>query len=330
MRRREFLAVLTGGAGFLPMTAKPQSGERVKKRLGVLIEFSEGDPEAHARLVALRSGLDARGWKEGDNLQSDVRFGSGNAAKIQSLATELAASAPDVILGSGAPVTAALQRATRTVPIVFVQISDPVGAGLVPNLGRPGGNVTGLTNFEYTMAGKWAEVLKEIAPSVERLLLLQNPANFGWPGYLRAAEAAALLLNVRLTPGQVADATTIEQVLEEFAREPNGGLIVLPDTTTSAHRDLIVRLANRHRLPAVYPFRFFVSAGGLMSYGLDVLDVFRRAGSYVDQIFRGGKAGDLPVQAAEKFELLVNLKTARALGVIPPASLLARADEVIE
>jgi putative ABC transport system substrate-binding protein len=329
MRRREFLAFVAGGAGFLPMTARPQSGERVK-RLGILIEFAQDDPEAHARLAALRRGLHALGWTEGGNLRSDLRFGAGNAARIQSLATELAASSPDVILGSGAPVTAALQRATATVAIVFVQISDPVGAGLVPSLGKPGGNVTGFTNFEYTMAGKWGEVLKEMAPSVERVLLVQNPTNFGWPGYLRAAEAAALLLKVRLTPGKVTDAATIRQVIEEFAREPNGGLIVLPDTTTSAHRELIVTLANDHRLPAVYPFRFFVNAGGLMSYGLDVLDVFQRAASYIDRILRGENPGDLPVQAAQKFELLINLKTARAMGLTPPSSLLARADEVIE
>jgi putative tryptophan/tyrosine transport system substrate-binding protein len=329
MRRREFLAYLVGAAGSLPLAASSQSDGSVR-RVGILIEFAESDPEAQARLSALWRGLNALGWTDGDNLRSDLRFGAGNAARIQSLAAELAASVPDVILGSGAPVAAALQRATRSVPIVFVQISDPVGAGLVPSLAHPGGNITGFTNFEYAMAGKWGETLKEMVPSIERVLLVQNPANFGWPGYLRAMEAAAPLLDVHLTPGPVRDATAIRQVIDEFAREPNGGLIVLPDTTTSANRELIVMLATHHRLPAVYPFRFFVDVGGLMSYGLDVLDVFRRAASYIDRILRGEKPGDLPVQTPERFELRINLKTARAIGVTLPSALLARADEVIE
>jgi putative ABC transport system substrate-binding protein len=328
MRRREFIAYLVGAAGSLPLAASSQSDGGLR-HVGILIESAEGDPEAQARLSALWSGLTALGWTNGGNLLSDLRFGAGNAARIQSLAAELAASAPDVILGSGAPVTAALQRATRSVPIVFVQISDPVGAGLVPSLGHPGGNITGFTNFEYGMAAKWGEMLKEMVPGIERVLLVQNPANFGWPGYLRAMEAAAPLLNVRFTPGAVAD-TTIKQVIDEFAREPNGGLIVLPDTTTSAHRELIVMLAAHHRLPAVYPFRFFVDVGGLMSYGFDVLDVFRRAASYVDRILRGEKPGDLPIQAPVKYELAINLKTASAIGLNVPPTLLARADEVIE
>jgi putative tryptophan/tyrosine transport system substrate-binding protein len=329
MRRRDFLAYLVRAAGSLPLAARSQSGGSVR-RVGILIEFAESDPEAQARLSALWRGLKALGWADGVNLRSDLRFGAGNAARIRSLAAELAASGPDVILGSGAPVAAALQQATRSVPIVFVQISDPVGAGLVPSLAHPGGNITGFTNFEYAMAGKWGETLKEMVPAIERVLLVQNPANFGWPGYLRAMEAAAPLLDVRLTPGPVRDATAIRQVIDEFAREPNGGLIVLPDTTTSANRELIVMLAAHHRLPAVYPFLFFVDVGGLMSYGLDVLDVFRRAASYIDRILRGEKPGDLPVQRPERFELRINLKTARAIGVTPPFALLARADEVIE
>ncbi len=267
MSRREFLALLGGTAGVLPRAARAQSVDRAK-RMGILIEYAENDPEAQARLAALRKGLDALGWTEGRNLRSEIRFGAGSVTRIHSLAEELAASTPDVIFGSGAPVTAALQRATRRVPIVFVQISDPVGAGLVPSLGRPGGNITGFTNFEYAMVSKWLEALKEIAPRVTRVLLVQNPANFGWPGYIRAMEAAAPLFDVRFAPGAAVDADAIRRAIEEFAREPNGGLIVLPDTTTGTNRELIVTLAAYYRLPAIYPFRFFVDAGGLMSYGI--------------------------------------------------------------
>ena len=329
MRRRAFLVLVGAHAVALSQAVRAQPADR-PKRLGILIEFAEGDPEAQARLAALREGLTGLGWLEGRNLASEVRFGAGDITRIRTLAVELAALAPDVILGSGAPVTAALKQATQTVPIVFVQTSDPVGAGIVPSLGRPGGNITGFTNFEYAMVGKWLEVLKELAPDINRVLLIQNPANFGWPGYRRAMEAAAPALNVRFTPGPVTDAATIEQVIADFAGEPGGGLMVLPDTTTTSHRELLVRLAAHHALPAVYPFRFFTDAGGLASYGIDVLHVFRSAASYIDRILRGEKPGDLPVQAASKFQLIINLRTARALKLAVSSNLLIGADEVIE
>lgn len=329
MRRREVLASLSGGLFLASHAALAQPTDR-PRRIGILIEYAEADPEAQARLSAFREGLQALGWTDGRNVRIDHRFAAGDADRIRAFAAELAGLTPDIILGSGAPVTKALQQATRTVPIVFVQVGDPVGSGLVPSLGRPGGNVTGLTNFEYPIVGKWLEVLKEIAPRVTRLLMIQNPANFSWPGYLRAAEAAAASFGVALTPAGVRDQGEIGQAIAAFAREPNGGLMVLPDTTTGVHRELIVGLAAQHGLPAVYPFRFFVTAGGLICYGIDVPDVFRRSASYVDRILRGEKPGDLPVEAASKFELVVNLKIAKALGLAIPPSLLARVDEVIE
>jgi putative tryptophan/tyrosine transport system substrate-binding protein len=329
MRRRAFLLLLGAPAVAWSRVVRAQPADR-PKRLGILIEFAEGDPEARARLAALREGLTRLSWIEGGNLGSEIRFGAGDITRIRTLAADLAAWAPDVILGSGAPVTAALKQATRTVPIVFVQASDPVGAGIVPSLGRPGGNITGFTNFEYAMVGKWLEVLKDLAPHITRVLLIQNPANFGWPGYRRAMEAAAPAMNVRFTLGPVLDAATIEQVIGDFARESEGGLMILPDTTTTSHRELIVRLAAHHALPAVYPFRFFADAGGLASYGIDVLHVFRSAASYIDRILRGEKPGDLPVQAASKFQLIINLRTARALKLAVSSNLLIGADEVIE
>jgi putative tryptophan/tyrosine transport system substrate-binding protein len=329
MRRRDFMAVTAGAALFAaPRAVLPQTSERVK-RMGVLVEYAEGDAEAGARLAALGAGLRSLGWIEGRNLRVDYRFGGGDHDRIRAFAAEFASLAPDVLLGSGAPVTAALQQATRTIPIVFVQISDPVGAGLVSSLGRPGGNVTGFTNFEYAIVGKWLETLREIAPRLARVLLLQNPGNFGWPGYLRAMETAAPAFSLPFTPAPVRDAGEIERAVAAFAQHPDGGMIVLPDTTTSVHRKLIVGLAERHRLPAVYPFRFFVTEGGLICYGIDVLDVFRQASSYVDRILRGEEAGTLPIQAASKFELVVNRATANALGLTLQPSLLARADEVV-
>ena len=329
MRRRAFIGGLAGTPFTIPHRGFSQTSDRVR-RIGVLVEYSEGDAEGQARLAAFGEGLRAWGWVEDRNLSVHYRFGGGDHERIRAFATELASLAPDVILGSGAPVTAALKQATRTVPIVFVQISDPVGAGLVPSLGRPGGNITGFTNFEYGMAGKWLETLKEMAPHLSAVLFLQNPGNFGWPGYSKAMEDAAVSLSLNVLPGPVHDATEIEQTVAMFAQRPDAGIVVLPDTTTSVHRKLIVGLAERYRVPAIYPFRFFMKEGGLICYGINVLDVFRRASSYVDRILRGEEAGTLPVQRATKFELIINRSAARALNLPISPFLLARADEVIE
>jgi putative ABC transport system substrate-binding protein len=274
--------------------------------------------------------LRALGWVEGHNLRIEQRFAGGDPDRIQAFAAELVALAPDVIVGSGAPVTTALRSATQRTPIMFVQVSDPVGAGIVPSLSRPGGNVTGFTNFEYAMVGKWLDVLKQVAPGITRVLMMQNPANFGWPGYVRALEAAAPSFAMQSHLGPVRSASDIEKTVATFSREPNGGMVVLPDTTTGVNRKLIVGLAERHRIPAVYPFRFFVTDGGLMSYGISVPDVFRGAASYVDRILRGEQPSKLPVQAPTKFELVLNLKAAKAIDIEVPPTLLARADEVIE
>jgi putative tryptophan/tyrosine transport system substrate-binding protein len=323
MRRREFIAAL-GTAAW------SRAAGQERRRIGVLLEYGEDDREGQARLEALTSALDRLGWADGRNLHIERRFAGGDPERIRVLAQELAALAPDVILGSGSPVTRTLQSVTRTTPIVFVQVSDPVGAGVVPSLARPGGNVTGFTNFEYAMVGKWLDLLKQVAPSLTRILMLQNPANFGWPGYVGAFDAAAPLFAVQRTLGPVVDAPKIEAVIRSFAGESNGGMIVLPDTTTGVNRKLIVGLAEQYGVPAVYPFRFFATDGGLMSYGVDVPDVFRSAASYVARILHGERPGELPVQAPIRFELILNLKTASQLGLTIPPTLLARADEVIE
>ena len=328
MRRRAFIAAL-GSALVRPTTGRAQRADRIK-RIGILIEYGEADAEAQSRMDGLSQGLRALGWSNGSNLQIERRFAAGQPDRISAFADELVGLMPDVILGSGAPVTTALQGATRTIPLVFVQVSDPIGAGLVPSLGRPGGNVTGFTNFEYVTVGKWLEVLKQLAPDVARVLMLQSPANFGWPGYVRAMMVAAASFSIQFTPGPVRTAAEIERAISAFAGEPNGGLMVLPDTTTGVNRKLIVDLAAHHRLPAIYPFRFFIADGGLICYGIDVPDVFRRAASYVDRILRGERPGDLPVQAPTKFELVINLRTAKALGLTVSDALLLQADEVIE
>jgi putative tryptophan/tyrosine transport system substrate-binding protein len=266
----------------------------------------------------------------GRNLRIEQRFAGGDPDRIQALAAELAALSPDLILGSGAPVTTALRSVTSTIPIVFVQVSDPVGAGIVPSLSRPEGNVTGFTNFEYNMVGKWLDLLRQLAPGIVRVLMIQNPANFGWPGYVRALEASAPTFGLRPHLAPVRTPSEIEEAIANFAREPDGGMVVLPDTTTGVNRKLIVVLAERHRIPAVYPFRFFVADGGMMSYGLKVPDVFRQAASYIDRILRGEQPSKLPVQAPTTFELVLHPKAASALGLTFPPTLLARADEMIE
>jgi putative ABC transport system substrate-binding protein len=294
----------------------------------VLVAYAEGDPEIGARLTAFRQGLEQLGWSQRRNVSVDVRFAPAGAHQEQARAQELVALKPDVILAHTPQVVTALQRASAEIPLVFVGVADPVGAGFVKSLARPGGNLTGMHGIEPSIAGKWLTMLSEVAP-IARVALIANPKNiFGY--FLHAAEPLAKSLSIELVPSPVDTAEQIERVIESFARKLNGGLMFPPDATTSVHRDRIITLAARYRLPAVYSLRHFVAAGGLMSYGIDFTHQFQQAAYYVDRILRGEKAADLPVQAPTKFETAVNLKTARLLGLTVPPTLLAQADEVIE
>ena len=329
MRRRKFITLLGGAAAALPLAARAQQPDRMR-RIGVLMAFEEDDPQAQARLGAFRQGLEKRGWSEARNVRIDYRF-SPASAQAQVLAKELVALQPDVILSQSTPVTAALQRETRTIPIVFAAVADPVGSGLIASLPRPGGNITGVMQYEASVTGKWLAMLKEIVPSLVRAAFVANPKTAPFYNYyLQAAEAAAPSLGIEPVPALVENPTDIERVIESFASVPNGGLVFIPDVTTVVHRNLIIAVAARHRLPAVYYSREYVAVGGLMSYGNDLVDLFRQAAAYVDRILRGDKPADLPVQAATKFETSVNLKTAKALGLTVPPGLLVAADEVIE
>jgi putative tryptophan/tyrosine transport system substrate-binding protein len=326
MKRREFIMLL-GGVAASPLAARAQQ-ERMR-RVGVLTYWTADDAEGQARLAAFAQALKQLGWSEGRNLGIDTRWATAN--DIHRHAAELVALAPDVLVAAtGTATVAALRQATRTVPIVFVTVIDPVGAGFVATLARPGGNATGFTNYEYGMSGKWLELLKEIAPRVTRAAVLRDPAVASGIGQFGAVQAVAPSLGVELSPVDVRDADEIERAVTQFARGSNGGLIVTGSAAAIVHRELIAMLAARHRLPAVYPARFSVTAGGLISYGPDLLDQFRRAAGYVDRILKGETPADLPVQAPTKYELVVNLKTAKALGLDIPTSVLARADEVIE
>jgi putative ABC transport system substrate-binding protein len=330
MRRREFITLLGGAAAAWPHGVIAQPADRMR-RIGVLIALAENDPQAQANIAAFRRGLQELGWTEGRNIRIDYRFAGGNIERMRVYAAELVDLAPDVVLVHSNPFLAALRQANRTIPTVFAQVADPVGSGFVESLARPGGNVTGFSNYESEIGGKWLDVLKEVAPRVTRAAVLLHPETTANVAYLRAAEAAARSLGVTVTAAGVYDAAEIERAVTAFAAEPNGGLIVLPHPITGLNRDLIAALAARHRLPAVWPFRFFIAAnGGLLSYGIDVADLFRRATVYVDRILRGTRPGELPVQLPTKFELVINLKTAKALGLEIPATVLARADEVIE
>jgi putative ABC transport system substrate-binding protein len=328
MKRRAFITLL-GGAAAMPLVARAQQPERMR-RIGVLLPSTADDPEYQARVAAFHQGLQQSGWSIGRNVRIDTRWATANADDIRRHAAELAALAPDVIVATSSPVVGTLQAATRSVPIVFVSIADPVGAGFVDSLARPGGNATGFTNFEYSIGGKWLELLKEIAPRVTRVAVLRDPAIAAGPGQFAAIQTAAPSLGVEVNPVNMRDAPEIERAVTAFARSANGGLIVTAAPLGEAHREPIVTLAARNRLPAVYSNRVFVTAGGLISYGPDRVDQYRRAAGYVDRILKGEKPADLPVQAPIKFELVINLKTARALGLTVPATLLARADEVIE
>jgi ABC-type uncharacterized transport system substrate-binding protein len=329
MRRRNFIALLGGAAAAWPLTARAQQGEQMR-RIGVLMNLAADDPEGQARIAAFRQGLQESGWTIGRNVRVDVRWETGDADRIRRYAAELVALAPDIILASAAAAMVAVQQASRTVPIVFVNIIDPVGAGYVSSLARPGGNATGFTPFEYGLSGKWLELLKQIVPGVTRAAVLRDPAVGSGIGQFAILQAVAPSFGVELHPIDVRDPGEIERAVVAFARVPNSGLIIVGAPSVVAYRHLIITLAARHRLPAVYPFAYFIRNGGLISYGPDTIDPYRRAAGYVDRILKGEKPADLPVQAPTKYELAINLKTARELGIELPPTLLARADEVIE
>jgi putative ABC transport system substrate-binding protein len=328
MKRRAFIALL-GGAATLPLTARAQQAERMR-RIGWLTAIAADDPEGQARLTAFVQGLQRLGWTVGQNVRIDYRWGGSNVDDIRKYAAELVALAPDAILAQSSAAVAPLLLATRTIPIVFTTVADPVGAGFIESMARPGGNATGFTNFEYSIAGKWLELLKEIAPGVTRAAVIRESAIAAGAGQFGAIQAQAQSLGVELRPLDVRDAGEIERVITAFARASNGGLIVTGSPAAVVHRGLIVALAARHRLPAVYNSRFYATSGGLLSYGPDFVDQFRRAAAYVDRILKGEKPADLPVQAPTKLELVINLKTAKELGLTVPDTVLARADEVIE
>ena len=328
MRRREFITLVGGAAAAWPLTAHAQQPEQVR-RIGVLIPLAADDPEGKARQTAFLQVLQQLGWADGRNVRIDTRWAGAKADDIHKHAAELAALAPDVILAHGTSTVRPLLQATRTVPIVFVNVIDPVGAALVDSLARPGGKATGFIQFEYGISAKWLELLKEIAPEVRRVAVLRDAANSG-TGQFGALQSVAPSMGVELSPVNVREASEIERTITSFARAPNGGLIQTGSSLATAHRQLIITLAARHKLPAVYSTRFFVKAGGLISYGADFIDQFRQAAGYVDRILKGEKPADLPVQAPTKYELVINLKTAKALGITVPQALLARADQVIE
>ena len=328
IRRREFIFTLGGAAAAWPLAARAQQSERMR-HIGVLTSGAADDPVLQERNAAFLQALQQLGWTVGRNLRIDTRFGAGNANNIRRYAAELATLAPDVILATGNVVEQLLQ-ATRAVPIVFVVVPDPVGAGYVDSLSRPGGNVTGFMQFEYSLTAKWLELLKQIAPGVTRAAVLRESALPAGIGQFAVIQYVALSVGVEVSPVNVRDAPEIERAIAAYARQPNGGLIVTASALATVHRDLIVTLAARHKLPAVYSQRHYTAAGGLISYGADFIDQHRRAASYVDRILKGEKPADLPVQAPTKYELVINLKTAKALGLDVPATVLARADEVIE
>jgi putative ABC transport system substrate-binding protein len=329
MRRREFIGLVGGVTASLPLAVRGQQPGRMR-RVGVLMNLAEDDPEAQRRSAAFAQALRQLDWADGQTVQIDFRWGAGDVGLFRKYAAELVSIAPDVILATGTPVMDALQQVTRTVPIVFVTVIDPVGAGFVDSLARPGGNSTGFTLFEFGMSGKWLELLKELMPGLKRVAVLRDAAIGSGTGQLAAIQAVAPSFGVELSPVGLRDAGEIERVLTGFSSTPGGGLIVTASTLALVHRDLIVALAERHRLPAVYGDRVLVTAGGLISYGPDRVDPFRRAADYVNRILRGERPAEMPVQAPTKYELVINLKTAKALGLAVPLELLARANEVIE
>ena len=329
MKRREFITLLGGAAAAWPLAARAQQAERMR-RIGVLLNTAADDMVFQTRVGAFLQGLALLGWTIGRNVRIEVRWSGGKADEARRYATELAALAPDVILAHGVSSVRPLLQVTRTVPIVFLIASDPVGMGLVDSLARPGGNATGFMSFEYPLSGKWLELLKDIAPGVTRVAVLQDPTQGGGSSAFAVIQAAAPSLGVEVTPVNLRDAPEIERALADFARTSNGGLIVTGSALSNVHHKLIITLAARHKLPAIYLERSFAADGGLISYGSDYIDHYRRAAGYVDRILKGEKPANLPVQAPTKYELVINLKTAKTLGLEVPATLLARADEVIE
>jgi putative ABC transport system substrate-binding protein len=329
MRRREFITLLGGTAAAWPLVARAQRPERIR-RIGVLQNLAADDPEGQLRLTAFGQGLQQLGWTVGHNLRIDYRWSVGDAERIRKSVADIVALSPDIILAAGGRNMTVLQQADRAIPVVFVTISDPVSGGFVESMPHPGGNATGFSVLEWNMSGKWLELLKQIVPQIRRVAVLRDPANPGGTGQLGAIQGVAPTLGVALTPVGMSDPAEMERVLTEFARSPNGGLIVTASILTEVHRDFIIALVDRLRLPAVYPFRYLVASGGLLSYGPDLVDQYRLAASYVDRILKGEKPADLPVQAPTKYELTINLKTAKALGINLPDQVLARADEVIE
>ena len=325
MRRREFITLVGAGA-LWPLALHAQQSEQMR-RIGVLMPFAKDNPDGQARITGFLQGLQKLGWTEGRNLQIEYRWGTGD---LQKAATELVALSPDVIFTTSTPAVAALQQATRSVPIVFANVTDPVSGGFVDSLAKPGGNITGFTVYDYGMAAKWLELLKEIAPYVTHVGVIRNPTETASIGQLGVIQSAARTLELEVSPLGGRDARDIERTVTEFAGGLNRGLITLVSPLTVNNRDLVISLAARHRLPTVYVYRFFVTDGGLISYGVDPIDQHRQAAGYVDRILKGEKPADLPVQSATKYELVINLKTAKALGLTVPPSILSRADEIIE
>jgi putative ABC transport system substrate-binding protein len=329
MRRRDFIKVIVGLAAARPIVARAQHDDRVR-RIGFLSVVAQSDPEIQASIKQLTQRLQELGWISGRNAQIDFRFGGADPMRISTQATELVEGRPDVIIASGLVAAATLRQQTLSIPIVFVQVADPVSAGFVTNLARPEGNITGFTNFEFSVGEKWLQLLKECAPAISRIALVFDPANPSWAAYLRPIEAAAPSFGVQLRPVGVRDAAEINQRVAAFAREPNDAVLVFPSPVTIQYRESIIAAAADRRLPAIYPYRYFAVDGGLMSYGAPLLDVYRGAASYADRILKGAKVAELPVQQPTKYELVINLKTAKTLGLTVPPPLLARADEVIE
>jgi putative tryptophan/tyrosine transport system substrate-binding protein len=329
MRRREFITLIGGAAAAWPLAARGQQSDQVR-RVGLLMGYPEGDRQARANVAAFREGLRSLGWIEGRNIQLEFRWAGGDTDKARAFAKELVGIKPDVIVPSTNQVTEILQHETRAIPIVFVFVGDPVGSGFVKSLSRPGGNITGFANFENSIGAKWLEILKELAPKTRNVGFIHSPLAAPNIGFLRAAEAAGPSLGVKVFALPVTNAADIERTVAAFTTEPNGGLIVAPHAVTLAHRDLIIAMAAQHRLPAVYSDRYFAESGGLLSFGNNTADLFRRSTTYIDRILKGGEPAELPVQLPTKFELIINLKTAKTLGLDVPLFLQQRADDVIE